>query len=275
MALGKRIATINFWVTEQVETVLNTPGLTQIMSQLKIDHGFSLADADAPDIITDIAAVLGADSFTEFVQGVCRVSNVDLLCSPGGYMVYGTLPTQYSGETLNNQSVTMARVCFNSVESDVTSISPVEEPPVHQLWELEAAGITPDHFTPDERNAVSKFAEAIEYADGKYWVRLPWKRDSESLPTTHHMAVGQYNSLMNNLWKCPDKLRLYNEVIEDYLKQGSIEKVTDSKIREHYLSQHPVFKDSVTTPLCVVFNVSAKRGRDAVSLNDMLDTGPS
>ena len=92
VALGKRVATIDFLITERVEMTLHTPGLAEVMSHLRNDHGLSLTDASAPDTITVIAAVLGADSFTKFVQGVCRVSDIDLLRSPGGYMVYGQLP---------------------------------------------------------------------------------------------------------------------------------------------------------------------------------------
>ena len=42
----------------------------------------------------------------------------------------------------------------------------------------------------------------------------------------------------------------------------------------HYLPHHAVFKDSVTTPLRVVFNASAKVG-DNLSLNDGFETGPT
>ena len=275
VALGKRIATINFLVTDRVEMTLHTPGLTQVMSYLKNDCGLSLADANASDTISDISAILGADSFTKYVQGVCRVSGMDLLRSPGGYMVYGQLPMRSSNETINNQSVAIAKVCIQEVESEVTHILPVEEPPVHRLWELDAVGITPSQFTPDERNAVDKFVKTVVYSEGKYWVKLPWKRDAKALPTNYRMAVGQYRSLLNNLQKDPEKLKLYNGVIEDYLKQGFIEKVTNDGVHGHYLPHHPVFKDSVTTPLRIVFNASAKQGSEAVSLNDMLDTGPS
>ena len=205
VALGKRVATIDFLVTERVEMTHHTPGLAQVMSHLRNDHGLSLADASASDTITDIAAVLGADSFTKFVQGVCRVSDIDLLRSPGGYMVYGQLPMRSSSETINNQSVTIAKVCIGSVESEVTQILSTEEPPVHQLWELDVVGITPDKFTPDERNAMDKFTETVKYCEGKYWVKLPWKREAESLLTNYRMAVGQYRSLMCSLHKNPEK----------------------------------------------------------------------
>ncbi|XP_069164574.1 uncharacterized protein [Procambarus clarkii] len=43
----------------------------------------------------------------------------------------------------------------------------------------------------------------------------------------------------------------------------------------HYLPHHAVLKDSVTTPIRIVFNCSAKLKADSVSLNDCLQTGPS
>ena len=97
----------------------------------------------------------------------------------------------------------------------MTQILSTEEPPVHQLWELDAVGITPDKFTPDEQNAMDKFTETVKYCEGKYWVKLPWKRGAESLPTNYRMAVGQYRSLMCSLQKNPRKLKLYNEIISN------------------------------------------------------------
>ncbi|XP_069164575.1 uncharacterized protein [Procambarus clarkii] len=43
----------------------------------------------------------------------------------------------------------------------------------------------------------------------------------------------------------------------------------------HYLRHYAVLKDSVTTPIRIVFNCSAKLKADSVSLNDCLQTGPS
>ena len=43
----------------------------------------------------------------------------------------------------------------------------------------------------------------------------------------------------------------------------------------HYLPHHGIKKDSITTPIRIVYDCSAKQSPDSLSLNDCLVTGPS
>jgi hypothetical protein len=69
----------------------------------------------------------------------------------------------------------------------------------------------------------------------------------------------------------------YQSIIKQRLDRGYIEAVPQSEIGKrncHYIPHHYVTKDSVTTPIRIVFNCSFK-SRNGVSLNDCLKTGPS
>ena len=276
LALGNKVVQVEFLVTDKVDMKLHSPGLRKAVERLK-SKGVRLTDREVEDDVKDVAAVIGADHFAKFVRGVKRVDGVDVFCTAGGCMIYGNLP--FDGQSVPDQttlqSITVSKISLEDVEVEMCDVNLVSEPPVSQLWELDYIGITDDKFTPSERNAIQLFSETIEYREQKYWVRLPWKVSPEILPTNYRMAVGQFSSLMRNLQKTPRKLKLYDDVIQDYIRQGFIEEVKNPSIKGHYLPHHAVMKESVTTPLRIVFNASAKIGSGSISLNEALETGPS
>ena len=74
-------------------------------------------------------------------------------------------------------------------------------------------------------------------------------------------------SLLNRLRQTPQVLKLYENIILDQERRGFIERV-------HYLSHHPVKKDSQTTPIRIVYDCSCRESSSAASLNDCLEVGP-
>ena len=81
-----------------------------------------------------------------------------------------------------------------------------------------------------------------------------------------------------HLQRNKDLLRRYDDVIQNQVRQGIIEKVVD-KVKEgnlkHYLSHHPVLTPTKnTTKLRVVYDASLKAKKGDNSLNDCLYRGP-
>ncbi|XP_069159388.1 uncharacterized protein [Procambarus clarkii] len=110
----------------------------------------------------------------------------------------------------------------------------------------------------------------------QYWVRLPWKLNHPQLPVNYFMAASQLKSQLIPLKKQPDKLNMYHQLIQQQLDSKFIEVVdNDDRKTGHYLPHHAVVKDSVTTPIHIVFNCSAKVNARSVSLNECRQTGPS
>ena len=67
----------------------------------------------------------------------------------------------------------------------------------------------------------------------------------------------------------------YDNIISDQMSRGFIERVENhDPTSGHYIPHHPVYKESATTPIRIVYDCSCKQG-DNPSLNDCLDTGPS
>ena len=68
----------------------------------------------------------------------------------------------------------------------------------------------------------------------------------------------------------------YNEIIQEQLAEGIIEKVTDEpKGKKFYIPHKPVIRQSAeSTKIRIVFDGSARANERSPSLNDSLETGP-
>jgi len=74
----------------------------------------------------------------------------------------------------------------------------------------------------------------------------------------------------------PGLLQMYNNIISDQLNRGFIEKVYTSEQPglTHFIPHHCVKKNSVTTPIRIVYDCSCRQSKDHPSLNNCLLTGP-
>jgi len=72
-------------------------------------------------------------------------------------------------------------------------------------------------------------------------------------------------------------LQQYNEIITEQERRGFIEKIDTFQPRTatvYYIPQHPVRKDSSTTPIRIMYDCSRKQSPDHPSLNDCLESTP-
>ena len=82
---------------------------------------------------------------------------------------------------------------------------------------------------------------------------------------------------MRRLAKVPDLLQRYSDIIDDQLTRGIIEKVppdSTPSTKLHYIPHQPIFRDSKTTPIRIVFDCSCRSNSGSNSLNDCLESGP-
>ena len=105
---------------------------------------------------------------------------------------------------------------------------------------------------------------------------LPWKEFHKPLPDHYQLSLKRIWGLLRRLRQNPSALQEYNHIIQDQLKKGIIEPVsekTPTSNRIHYLPHHAVVRsDKSTTKVRVVYDASAKS--DGPSLNECLHTGP-
>ena len=114
--------------------------------------------------------------------------------------------------------------------------------------------------------------QRLSHENGKYIAGLPRKQDHPPLPTNYSICERRTRSMVKKL--PPDILKAYHRILEDQLHHDFIEPVSDdNKCLGHYIPHHPVYKDSSTTPIRIVYECSCSQ-RQEPSLNDCLDTGP-
>ena len=91
------------------------------------------------------------------------------------------------------------------------------------------------------------------------------------------LAAGRLKSLSHRFEHDPALLTQYNEVIENQLNKGIIERAPPDcqGSPTHYLPHQPVITpNKATTKLRVVYDASSKTQKTAKSLNDCLHRGP-
>ncbi|XP_068215916.1 uncharacterized protein [Palaemon carinicauda] len=283
VSLGNRKKRVTLIVVKDMPEPIITPGLCDTMKDLdKI--GYHLADRDIKsDRIDNIKMLIGADFLGNYLSGMRQVNNVDLLESPGGYLVYGLIPHRGT-DHIHCNSALVARVSVELGENAPLLVDPrtissavVDDTlPVHKLWDLDVVGIIPSQVSQSDVETISKYETTVLHRNGRYWVELPFKHNHPFLPTNYNVALGQMYNQLKRFQHQPDHLKCYDNIIKEQLKLGFIEEVENPVIspNTHYLPHHAVRKNS-STPLRVVYNCSAKPSKSSASLNDCLMTGPS
>ncbi|XP_064096714.1 uncharacterized protein LOC135208449 [Macrobrachium nipponense] len=265
-------------IVDELPGSISAPGMHKVYQMLQ-GKGIKTADEISSNTVSRIELIVDSDYFADFVGGVTKFEGVRLFETPSGYIPFGKISSQYSNnlETSIKTNVVVCRLTANIYLLHVSDLIEENNEQVHKLWELESIGINPTAPSVEDDCVYKRYVNSIEYQNGQYFVRLPRKEICPLLPNNYRMALGQVYTLRKNLSKVPGRLDAYHNISQDQLKQKFIEKVPDAVAgaNTHYIPHHGVLKDSDTTPLRIVYNSSARDGKDNPSLNDCLIKGPS
>lgn len=111
--------------------------------------------------------------------------------------------------------------------------------------------------------------------DGRYVVRLPFKRPDPDLGDSRAQALKRFHGLERSFKASAAKRVEYSKVMQEYIELGHMTLVLDETPLGYFLAHHAVLKSlSLTTKLRVVFDASAKSSK-GISLNDHLLVGPT
>ena len=145
-----------------------------------------------------------------------------------------------------------------------------------QLCSLDVLGLQ-DRPDGDQQSVYDDFKEQLRRSDeGWYETGLIWKHGHDLLPNNKQGSLRRLESLLKKLQKEPNLLDQYDEVIQDQLAKGIVERVSSDPVgREFYIPQKPVVRESAeSTKLRIVFDASARSNERSPSLNEDLETGP-
>ena len=169
------------------------------------------------------------------------ISNLDLvMCtgeqrkevSPGLYLIPSKLGWILTGRLecgirdaplLSMLTYTMGPVAVAIHPSQISNHIDSDRSMKEDLWKLDSIGIK-EPIIPDDDMAMEHFENSIQYSDGRYHVSWPWKTNNVELPDNYKLAHGRLQSVLKQLKKSPEILKKYNDVIEDQLSKGIVEK---------------------------------------------------
>ena len=220
----------------------------------------------------EIDLLIGADYLWEFQRGrTVRGESEEPVAieTELGWVLSGPLKRRYEFSEASVQEVSVNFISQDSAGLDKASL----DREVSRLWDLESLGIK----SSDEVH--ESFENEIEFLEGRYSVKLPWKLGHDPLPSNFANSVSRMKGQLKRLKREPEVLNEYDSIIKEQLSAGVIEKV--SELEEpggnvHYLPHHAVIRrDAETTKLRIVYDASSKETKKGTSLNDCLHTGPS
>ncbi|MCP4253678.1 MAG: hypothetical protein GY775_09760, partial [Candidatus Scalindua sp.] len=208
--------------------------------------------------------------------GFIREGSLVLIPSKCGYALSGSY--KGTGNEVQVEIVTILRVGTDPIQ---TLIKEEEYIPctidLARLWDLDHIGISPNEVKAENKETMRSFDDTINFDQekGQYIVSLPWKANKHLLPNNFGVALGRMRGLQRKFIGDHGLGEHYQHIIEEQKERGFIEQVESRLDDCHYLPHHGVSKDSLTTPIRVVFDCSAKKSDKSLSLNDCLHTGPT
>ncbi|GFT61736.1 uncharacterized protein TNCV_2563681 [Trichonephila clavipes] len=172
----------------------------------------------------------------------------------------------------------IGKVCSNDKNVMLTTSSlHVRNVSIKELWELDVLGITDPLLNENtkENFELTDFKNKMKILpDGRYEVKLPWKCNSENLPSNKELTWKRHLRMMNKL-RNGKFFEDYKSVFRQWENLNIIERVPEVELNNecHYLPHRTVIKlDSATTKIRPVFDASA-REKGKPSLNDCLYKG--
>ena len=210
----------------------------------------------------DIDILIGSDFYWEFVSGDTRRGPTGPIAidTKFGWVLSGPATSSTDSVTL----ITHSLCCVQNT----TSL----EDRLNSFWELESFGVSGADLSIHD-----KFKDSVNFVDGRYEVKLPWREMHPTLPNNYSLCLKRLRGLLKRLRHNPGILQEYHSTIQDQLKRGIVEPVinqtTDKLLKIHYLPHHAVVRHTKdTTKLRVVYDASARSS--GPSLNDCLHAGP-
>ena len=112
-----------------------------------------------------------------------------------------------------------------------------------KFWEINKIPVKCTN--PEATDVQEHFQDTTEFnkVTGRYNARLPWKDNTQSLPTNLTLTRKRLNNLQHTLkGRHPELIYKYNEQLLDQLKRGFIEQVLEPNTHQGVLHYYPIFQ---------------------------------
>ncbi|XP_062713925.1 uncharacterized protein LOC134290748 [Aedes albopictus] len=147
---------------------------------------------------------------------------------------------------------------------------------LEKMWEVENLDVG-KALTQVEQDVENHFLQTISRdTTGRFVVRLPFRESMDSLlDDSYDQALRRFLAMEKRFTRDPTLREEYVRFMDDYERLGHMEVGSRVAGPQYFLPHHAVHRpDSSTTKTRIVFDASSK-GSGALSLNDVLHTGPT
>ncbi|XP_024892506.1 uncharacterized protein LOC112467859, partial [Temnothorax curvispinosus] len=254
-----------------------TPKRQTDLSALSHLTDLSWADPD-PTSPDPIQIIIGADLYSDLILDGIRKGDIGQPIAQNsvlGWVISGPLKsnaTDAHSTTMHSAQSPLARISMHHA-----FCSPSLEEELRRFWEVEELP-KQSILTPQEKQCEEHFrATHSRDSDGRYIVRLPFKKDPPiDIGTSRFRAEKMLNTSLHRFQNNSPLANEYKEFLSEYERLGHMRKATpqDEGGQHVYLPHHGVIRESsATTHLRVVFNASSLTS-NGTSLNEHLHAGP-
>ena len=223
--------------------------------------------------LKNVDMLIGADWYWEIVSGNLK-RNPDTglvaISSALGWLMNGPIIDD-PGESVENTNLAVSHTLRVECEKSEDALLSEE---IKKFWRLDLMGIE-EKEESDMNEELAKIE--VNRTTGRYTCELPIKEGHPFIPDNFTLSKVRLRKLKERLDKDEQLKKQYDEIMQDQLKKGIIEKVENPGISGQvtYLPHRAVVRnDKSTTKVRIVFDGSAKRVNQA-SLNEILHTGPA
>lgn len=217
-----------------------------------------------------IDLLLGADIFYKILMGkniILSNGRPDLILTQFGWVVAGpmTIPSSVNSCTLTLFSA-----------STENNYHPMELEWMKKCWEVNA-GEEAMRISPEEKACVEFFHATTKFENGRYTVKLPFKKPVTHLGQSREAALSRLYGNERKMERDDEYKKRYVDFMTEYETLGHMEEIpTPNQTEPHYYIPHfGVWNlDSTTTVFRTVFDASCAT-TTGHSLNDLLMVGPT
>ncbi|XP_035205326.1 uncharacterized protein LOC118180329, partial [Stegodyphus dumicola] len=216
--------------------------------------------SDTGEYVPEIGLLIGADYLGALLTGRIEPIDNNLVA------IKTKLGWTLQGKQRNYSKSLESIVYANNL--DLTELCSLDVIGIRCPAEVKSKQVT-------DEETVDFFLKTIKRnEDKRYEVCLPWKSGRPELETNKELATKRLMSTTKNFIRS-GHLREYDDVFNEWVRDGIIEIVDKDKKKGHYLPHHPVIKTGVTTTkIRPVFDASTKDSKGN-SLNNCLEKGPN
>ena len=212
-----------------------------------------------------ISLLIGADYYWSIIENhIIRGNGPTAVKSKIGYLLSGPMPHCNTSDTSST-----------SLHTNVVDTTNYD---LQRFWMIESTGTSSVSESPDSTPLIQSYIDShiSRLPDGTYIAKFPWKPDHPALPTNFTLCEQRTRSLINKLSQSPELLTTYDNILNEQVTRGFIERVQSPfpTINCHYIPHHAVRKDSPTTPIRIVYDCSSHSSQNSPSLNECLEVGP-